>query len=376
MNFFSEISFAGAVVSLFLFLVYNFFLKTEAGGKKYISLIMFISFFLFMYDYLSATEKINNVSFLFVFYYPLIFLLFPLLYKYLLYVASDYNDRSIIKIFNFMPAVVFIISIAVYLSVDNDKTILVSFSNFYGIRNIDPSVSLFNIAVLVLYYIQFCIFVFVFIQMYLLHKNNRIKLLKMNKLVIPQWIFVLIFSIVVYEVIYTMLMIFEFFENQGYLLGQIANLVLLFVVGVVSIKHDELLLEIRLNSSLPIRKLKKLKDKEEIPEEKKTEIIAVLRELMETHKIYRNPNIKIEHIAKRIAVPVNKLSQIINLSFNMNFSQFVNKYRIEEAIELLKEPNAKIEKVFQDVGYYTRSTFNRAFKIHTGVTPTEHLANR
>lgn len=375
MNFIPEISFAGAVVSLFLFL-YNFLSKIEAKGKRYLSLIMFISFLIFAYDYLFSAGRITGAGLTFVIYYPLIFLFFPLLYKYLLFIASDDNDRTIIKIFNYLPAAVFIICSVFYFFVNDSNNLIVSVNNIYGIEGTDPKINIFIKVIFILYYIQFGIFVSVFIMMYIHHKKNQAELIKKQKPVIPHWIFFLIFAIIFYEVIYSFVMLIELFESQGYILGQTANLLLLFVVGFVSIRHDELLLEIKLNTALSLNESKRNKSNKEYHDEKKEEITSLLVDLMETHKLYRNPNVKIEHIAKRIAVPVNRLSHIINLSFNMNFSQYVNKYRIEEAIELLEQPNAKIEKVFQEVGYYTRSTFNRAFKVHTGLTPTEFLIKR
>ncbi len=375
MNYIPEISFAGAVVALFL-LLYNLLSKIEAGGKRYLLLIVLITFFLFVYDYLFFTGRVNGSGLIFVFYYPLVFLLFPLLYQYLLFIASDNNDRKIIKVFNYLPAAVFVICVAFNFLVNESNNLIITVNDFYGIKGADPRINIFSKIIFILYYVQFGIFVAVFIMMYLHHKKNQSELIREQKPVIPHWIFFLIFAIIFYEAIYSFVLFIELFEHQEYLLGQTANLFLLFVVGFVSIRHDELLLEIKLNTALSVNESKKNKSYKEFREDRKEEITAMLVDLMETHKIYRNPNIKIEPIAKRIGVPVNKLSQIINLSFNMNFSQYVNKYRIEEAIELLKEPNAKIEKIFQDVGYYTRSTFNRAFKVHTGLTPTEYQVRR
>ncbi|MBU1798387.1 MAG: helix-turn-helix domain-containing protein [Bacteroidetes bacterium] len=135
-------------------------------------------------------------------------------------------------------------------------------------------------------------------------------------------------------------------------------------------------MEIKLSLSCAGPAVKKYAESEIVSENQKKEIISLLIELMEKQKIYRSPKIKLEILAKKMALPVNKLSQIINSEFNMNFSQFVNKYRIEEAIELLKNSNRNFEDVFLEIGFYTRSTFNRAFKAHTGNTPSEYLKTK
>jgi len=197
-------------------------------------------------------------------------------------------------------------------------------------------------------------------------------LLRSGKPFLPDWIFLLVSANIIYEVIYALAFILFNLQYYNHLFSQLANLLLLIVVIVVSLKHDSLLLELRLNSSPNINSfLNKIQDV--ITPEETHEIISVLLKLMNEEKIYRNPNLKLELLAKKIALPVNKLSRVINTNYLMNFSQFVNKYRIEEAIELLNNPSVRIEEIYLKVGYYTRSTFNRAFKIHTGQTPTDYF---
>ena len=67
------------------------------------------------------------------------------------------------------------------------------------------------------------------------------------------------------------------------------------------------------------------------------------------------------------------LSQIINEELNKNFYDLVNYYRIEEAKKLLVSVNGErtILDIAYDVGFNTKSSFNRAFKKQTRMTPSQ-----
>ncbi|MFQ5636669.1 MAG: helix-turn-helix domain-containing protein [bacterium] len=97
--------------------------------------------------------------------------------------------------------------------------------------------------------------------------------------------------------------------------------------------------------------------------------------LMEGQKPYLNPSLSLSDLANKISIPHRQLSQVINESFNQNFYDFVNTYRITECKRLLNhcsdEKKTIIEIAFE-VGFNSKSTFNKAFKKHTGLTPKEY----
>jgi AraC-like DNA-binding protein len=97
--------------------------------------------------------------------------------------------------------------------------------------------------------------------------------------------------------------------------------------------------------------------------------------VMKEEKPYLDPNMTVTKLAKRLGVSKEHISQIINQCFYMNFNQFLNKYRIEEAKERLKDPKESQYVVFKialDVGFNSKSTFNTAFKKFTGMNPSQY----
>ncbi len=58
-----------------------------------------------------------------------------------------------------------------------------------------------------------------------------------------------------------------------------------------------------------------------------------------------------------------------------SFYDWLAAYRVEEAKRLLADPKAKlftIEQIAEEVGYNSKSAFNKAFKKFTGKTPSEY----
>lgn len=97
--------------------------------------------------------------------------------------------------------------------------------------------------------------------------------------------------------------------------------------------------------------------------------------LMEKEKLYLDPEISVTSLGQKIGIPKEHISQVINQRFHMNFNQFLNKYRIEEAKKRLMDPKENqfvVLKIGYDVGFNSKSTFNAAFKKFTGMSPSEY----
>lgn len=106
--------------------------------------------------------------------------------------------------------------------------------------------------------------------------------------------------------------------------------------------------------------------------------IALLKDFMLTEKPYLNPSLTIRDLAELIKMNSRELSVLINQHLNQHFFDFVNEYRIEEAKEILKNPKEKeltVLEILYQVGFNSKSSFNTAFKKHTGLTPTQFRKN-
>lgn len=105
------------------------------------------------------------------------------------------------------------------------------------------------------------------------------------------------------------------------------------------------------------------------------ELMRRICELMEQEKLYLNNKLKLTDVAERLGSNRNVISACINTQCGCSFSQFISKYRVEHAKELLRQhPDLKIAEVWIESGFTTESSFFRAFKAITGMTPSDFKA--
>ena len=115
-----------------------------------------------------------------------------------------------------------------------------------------------------------------------------------------------------------------------------------------------------------------------ISEKEYQEDLEKLKKYMIEEKPFLNPSLTIQEVSAAIGIPVRNLSVLINHKLEQHFYDFVNSYRIENAMEILKDSTKNkvtILEILYDVGFNSKSSFNTAFKKHTGNTPTSYRNN-
>jgi AraC-like DNA-binding protein len=103
--------------------------------------------------------------------------------------------------------------------------------------------------------------------------------------------------------------------------------------------------------------------------------IAILKKYMIDKNPYLDQSLTIQDLANQINIPVRDLSILINLHMQQHFFDFVNQYRIENAMEILRNhPKSELTvlEILYKVGFNSKSSFNTAFKKHTSLTPSEY----
>jgi len=101
-----------------------------------------------------------------------------------------------------------------------------------------------------------------------------------------------------------------------------------------------------------------------------------VEKLVAADKMYLEPGLTISKLAEKTQLPEHRLRKLINQHMGYrNFSDFLNRYRIEEAQRRLgdgENRNTQVLVIAMDLGYGSLGPFNRAFKERTGQTPTEY----
>jgi AraC-like DNA-binding protein len=104
-------------------------------------------------------------------------------------------------------------------------------------------------------------------------------------------------------------------------------------------------------------------------------LLGALRRLMHEDKIYREEALSVGALSEKLRVPDYRLRRLINQRLcYRNFTAFLNDYRLADVAAALSDPkraDVPILTIALECGFQSIGPFNRAFKAHTGMTPTE-----
>jgi AraC-like DNA-binding protein len=109
--------------------------------------------------------------------------------------------------------------------------------------------------------------------------------------------------------------------------------------------------------------------------ERMDEACETLRILMEEERVFLDPDLTLKKLAQRLNIHYNHLSRIINEKYGESYNNYINRHRIEEAKKRLSDPafaNKTILEIMLETGFYSKSTFNTAFRKFTGSSPSDY----
>lgn len=88
-----------------------------------------------------------------------------------------------------------------------------------------------------------------------------------------------------------------------------------------------------------------------------------------------NPEFGIDDIAAATGLPKWKLQRNLRVE-NTSVADLRNDVRMSQAVELLRSTDRGIKEIAAQLGYISSSNFSRAFRTHTGRSPSEFRENR
>ena len=102
------------------------------------------------------------------------------------------------------------------------------------------------------------------------------------------------------------------------------------------------------------------------------EICEKINTEMETRELFLNQNLSIHDFSREIHISARNISTCINQRAGLNFNEWVNNYRVEKAMALLKDPKSNhlsIEGIGTSSGFKSRSAMYEAFNRKLGKSP-------
>lgn len=232
----------------------------------------------------------------------------------------------------------------------------------------------FEISLQITYYYEIVAFEILFIQLFfycykslklLLGVENELSLNLKNWL---KYLTISLLSIYLLSYVSTNLMLMGF-NFEELLLGIVQ---LGCVIVVYSFSYHALLQPATINHE--DKKLPKYNNSS-ILEENKEEYLSKIDQLIEQEKLYLDPSLTLSKLADLIGVNRFYISQVINESKDKSFPDYINAYRIERSKALLKNDKTKhytILAIAYESGFNSKTSFNNAFKKHTGLTPSAY----
>lgn len=109
---------------------------------------------------------------------------------------------------------------------------------------------------------------------------------------------------------------------------------------------------------------------------RKKQLLEALNDLMIREKIFKDNDLTLQILAERLSIHPNYLSQILNEMLGVNFYDYLNRYRISEFKNLVKDPfysRYSLLALAHESGFNSKASFNRNFKKIEGLTPSEYL---
>jgi len=101
-------------------------------------------------------------------------------------------------------------------------------------------------------------------------------------------------------------------------------------------------------------------------------ILESITDKMQIEKMYLDPNLTLSKFSSDLGITPGKLSAILNHNQGTTFNDFVNGYRVQEVMHLVKggkNGHLTLEAIAANAGFKSKTTFYRAFKKITSKTP-------
>ncbi|WP_053002626.1 helix-turn-helix domain-containing protein [Kordia jejudonensis] len=99
-----------------------------------------------------------------------------------------------------------------------------------------------------------------------------------------------------------------------------------------------------------------------------------LRLAMEEDKMYKDQELSVQSLAKKLDIKPYLISRSLSEIDNKRFNDYVNAYRVKEIQLLLDDTsNSKytLLSLAMEAGFNSKSSFNRAIKKQLGISPSE-----
>ncbi len=106
-------------------------------------------------------------------------------------------------------------------------------------------------------------------------------------------------------------------------------------------------------------------------------VMERLDRAMRGKRLYSDASLSLSRLSAELGISPHQTSEILNARLGVNFRQYINRFRIEEAkSRLLASPERTMLEIAFDCGFGSKSAFNTAFSEATGMSPRDWRRGR
>ncbi len=167
----------------------------------------------------------------------------------------------------------------------------------------------------------------------------------------------------------------QFFGIQipylGYTTMWISTPIFIYVIGYFSLRQPEIF-------RIPISGKAKV-EKDRLQPAEIQQLQKRLNYFMAEEAVYMQPDLTLKSLADKLNTSPNNLSWLLNQVYQATFYEYINRHRIKAFIKRIENEahrNHTLLSLAMDVGFNSKSTFNKAFKAVTGQTPSHYIKNQ
>ncbi|RCX18200.1 two-component system response regulator YesN [Fontibacillus phaseoli] len=97
----------------------------------------------------------------------------------------------------------------------------------------------------------------------------------------------------------------------------------------------------------------------------------VVQQVLNTIQDSYNQDLSLKTLGNTYKIHPVYLGQLFHKEVGESFTEYINRYRIDKAKEMLKTTHQKVHEIARNVGYWETGYFYKQFKKYVGVSPTE-----
>ncbi|PCJ98442.1 MAG: AraC family transcriptional regulator [Flavobacteriaceae bacterium] len=355
-----------ALIGFFVVAVLNFNKKMDFGAKLLISGFVFIhSFFI-----LHISINITNFHFQFPHSYLMStsfsFLYGPLLYFYFKRITQEYKFKKSDAL-HLIPTILFLAYIIPVYSLPEAEKLQLMLQR--ANKGLNPSG--FNLVAIIVSLKLISLLVYGYFIRNLYFKSKKAKELSKENRVWQKNIYSIHFLYILSYAIYGVLIVNHLSSGIVYHSQVVLMASMVLYVGYSANVQPTVFNGVYSNVNRLLFKYEKSGLTESLSGELKESLIN----LFDIGKIYRENDINLDILSKKLNTSRHNTSQVINEHFNMSFHELINRYRIQDAKNIMDRDhnkNLNIIDIAYEVGYNNKVTFNKAFKKDTLQTPSEY----